>query len=74
LRTFLAVTLLLAAVVAGAWYINHDVTNQASVSQPNSSSTGAGTGESGSASKTSPGVNAPEIPEKTPESEPKQQP
>ena len=74
LGTLLAVTMLLAAVVAGAWYINSNDVNQASVTQTESSSTGASSGEAGTSSSTTapaPGVKAP-VPDKTPESEPKQ--
>lgn len=74
LGTLLAVMLLLAAVVGGAWYINSNDVNQASVSQSDSSS-GASTGESGTSSSTAapPAVKVPpEVPDKTPASEPKQ--
>lgn len=47
LRTLLAVTLLLAAVVGGAWFVNRDMANLANVSQPEQSSTGTSSGETG---------------------------
>ena len=68
LGTLLAVMLLLAAVVGGAWYINSNDVNQASLSQTESSS-GASTGESGS---TTAQPAAKDVPDKTPASEPKQ--
>ena len=71
--TLLAVMLLLAAVVGGAWYINSNDVNQASVTQTESS-TGASSGESGTSSSTTapPAVTKPAVPDKTPASEPKQ--
>ena len=73
LGTLLAVMLLLAAVVGGAWYINSSDVNQASVSQTESS-TGASSGESGTSSSTTApsAVKEPAVPDKTPASEPKQ--
>lgn len=73
LGTFFAVILLLAAVVGGAWYINQDPAEQASIGQSDNAATGVSTGESGSQA-TSQSVNAPETPDMTPRSEPKQQP
>jgi hypothetical protein len=75
LGTLLAVMLLLAAVVGGAWYINSNDVNQASVNQTESSSTGASTGEAGTSSSSTtapPAVKEPAVPDKTPASEPKQ--
>lgn len=75
--TFLAVVLLLAAVVGGAWFVNQDSTNQASVPASQTSSTGASSGESGTSSSTTapaPGAGGQAVPDKTPESEPRQQP
>lgn len=51
--TFVAVLLLLAAVVGGAYYMNQSPTNQAAAPADTTSSTGAGTGESGTDSKSS---------------------
>lgn len=68
-KTFVAVALLLGAVVGGAYYISgNSASDQASVTTEDSSATGASSGEAGSSSTTAPpsSTPAPAAPEPTP--------
>lgn len=74
LGVFLAVALILAAVVGGAMLMNQGVSDQASVPTASDSSTGASSGESGTTTTTpatpSPEPATPAAPEQKPETPP----
>jgi hypothetical protein len=70
LGVFLAVALILAAVVGGAMLMNQGVNDQASVTTSGDSSTGASTGETGA---TTP-APAPDAPTPAPEQKPETPP
>lgn len=76
LGMFLAVALILAAVVGGALLMNQDVSDQASVTTSSDSATGASSGEAGSSATPAPETPspAPAAPETKPETPPATQP
>jgi len=76
LGVFLAVALILAAVVGGAMLMNQGVNDQASVTTSSDSATGASTGEAGSTATPAPETPspAPAAPEQKPETPPATQP